>query len=235
METWPSTNILPAPSIDFDGFNDVSATRLEMEAATTRQRKLFSKPRVQFTAAWSFTQEQLNIFVAFLELMLGNGCDAFFFPVNLGNGLEKQTVKILNGKYVQTLDEIGYWNVTATLEIVYTTSFCTPNITHFITVPMGAVDLSAYFGGLVVTTPGVADHWRLVTDDCGVDQTYFTGNINADGTMNPGSNVLGGASGWQSATLSFVSTFIYAEGIYLQVNCGGIWSSRPCLIGGRDT
>lgn len=234
METWPSTNILPAPSIDFDGFYDVSAGRLEMESATTRQRKLFSVPRIQFSVAWSFTQDQLSIFVAFLELKLGNGCDAFFFPVNLGRGLEKQKVKIVNGKYVQSLDELGYWTVTAVMEIIYEPSFCTSNITHFITIPMGDVDLSAYFGGLVVTSPGVADHWRLVTDDCGYDVTYFTGDIAADGTMIPGTSVAIGASGWNSATLSFHSTFAYPEGVYLQVNCGSIWSSRPCLIGGNS-
>lgn len=232
METWPPSNILPRPEISFSGNLDANTIRLFMESRTTRQRRRFSEPVFVFNVEWNFTQQEFDIFCAFLKFKLTDGCDPFDFSMNFGSGLLPYTVRIIEGKYTQQFTEMNNWSVTAQLETFTPISFCSPILASFITVPMGSVSLADYFG-FPIATPGVSLDWRLITDDCGFDILYYQGIVNPDGSLNPGDvNPAIGGSGWDSDTLSFVSNQLYPEAIYLQVRCGGIWGNRPCIIGG---
>lgn len=233
METWPSTNLLPRPAISFAGDLEASALRVKMESNTTRQRRQFSVPSYKFAVEWSFTQLEFDLFSAFLKFKLHEGTDQFLFPINIGNGFELMELRFVSGDFRQTFDSEGFWRVSAKLETAYTIGTCTPNIYKFLTVPMGYVDLSAFFVDPVASY-GAAEHWRLITDDCGYDIPFFEGDINLDGTLNRGVSAPEPDSGWNSDLLSFYSSFGHPEGIYLQVSCGGIWNERPCIVGGDE-
>lgn len=237
MESWP-TSILPAPKTSLAGQADTNALRLEMEAGTIRQRRLFSESRVVISVEWSFTQQEHDIFIAFLKFKLADGSDSFLWNLDLGGGAKNHELRFLDGKYTATFDEVGFWVVSAQLETILNAGFCTPNLTGFLTNPMGAVDLSAYFGPQVCS-PLAATAWRLHTDDCGYNIEYFLGAVNDNGTLNPGTNVIidpgTTGTGWNSSDLSFWSAYGYPEGMYLQVQCGGLWSNRPCIAGGNGS
>lgn len=230
---------LPAPEISLSGTTDTASVRLSMDSGRTRQRRRYSADRLVLNVAWTFTTLECNIFRAWLKWKITDGNDQFNIRLVLGGASKIQLSRFVDGKVTFNWQPQGFWLVSAQLEQIFNVGFCTPNLAGFLTNPLGYVDLSQYFG-VPVTTPGVATAWRLITDDCGFDLEYYgsgdgQGIINPDGSLNPGSNDPSGMSGWYSDLLSFYSDYPYAEGIYLQLNCGGLWSSRPCIQGGNGT
>ena len=116
MELWPY--ILPPPEVNFTVLPDTNALRLDMESGTTRQRRRFTTDRLTLDVGWSFTQEELEIFVAFLALRLENGTAPFYMPLNLGGGEKLYRLRFPEGKYSTPYDVAGFWRVTAQLETV---------------------------------------------------------------------------------------------------------------------
>jgi hypothetical protein len=118
----------------------------------------------------------------------------------------------------------------------------TRNLYGFVTIPRGSVDLSAFFTTPVANPDAYRTSvWRLVTDSCGYGIHYnynHVGTVNPDGSLNT-DNIppLGGLfAGLNPDTLAFDSSYLYPEGVYLQLGCvnGGVttWPTRPCIPGG---
>lgn len=237
MKVWPH-EILPQFDTNLTGGIDDNSRRVTMESGTTRQRQLFTKSRVVLNAQWTLDVEQFRVFRGFIEHEIKEGADKFLMWFQMG-GFFWHEVRIVNGDYSVQRSGAFHYVVSAQLETTFIAGFCTPNLTSFLTIPFGDVDLSMYFGTRV-SSPFAATEWRLISDDCGFQIEYYRGTINEDGTLNPGTNTNEdngefGFSGWLSAEKVFHSTYSYTEGIYMQLNCGDKWSNRPCIEGGNTT
>lgn len=128
------------------------------------------------------------------------------------------------------------------------------NIHGFLTVTpppgesVGRYPLAQFFGVPLnpVIPPGNAyrTRWRLHTDACGYSITYYTGDLDDDGmllTTGPfGGGTDGTYSGFNPATMEFVSTIYYPEGMYLQLGVliDNVWTwlpASPCIGSGHGT
>lgn len=236
MQIWPTNDILSDPSITLAGNLDVSTLRLDMEDGRTRQRRRFSVDRLVLNVDWIFTDQELRIFKAFLKYKLNEGTDQFFFPLSLGGGPISYVVRFIQGKTAINYVDVGYWNVTAQLETMLQNLFCYPSIFSFITNQGTFVDLTSYFN-LVVASPGAATAWRLVSDACSGSIVYATGTIDDTGRMIPGDYLAGpgvgdggsDVTGFNSSDCRFWSFTEDDFGVYLQVNCSGVWPFNPCI------
>lgn len=128
------------------------------------------------------------------------------------------------------------------------------NIHGFLTVTppigesVGRYPLSQFFGVPLnpVIPPGNAyrTRWRIQTDACGHNITYYTGDLDDNGmllTTGPfGGGSDGSYSGFNPETMEFISRIYYPEGMWLQLGVliNGIWTwlpAAPCITGGNQT
>lgn len=246
LEIWPSNEILPDPNTSLGANADTSTLRLDMEDGRSRQRQRYSVDRLVVNCTWLFTTFELRIFEAFLKYKLNEGTDAFLMPLNLGGGNYTYTLRFIGGEFNKTYVDSGYWTVTAQLETANTSSdgvgfgptFCISNVTSFLTVPEGYIDLGYYFNTLKICSSWAATQWRIIEDECFTSPfqiTWATGAVNDDGTLNPAGNTAGPPdnTGLDAATCFFWSFYSYPEGLYLQVNCHRKWARAfPCVAGG---
>ena len=240
MFIWPSNAVIPDPDITLAGDLDQNALRIDMDSGRTRQRRRFTEGRMVYKVTWTLTQQQYQILRSILKYKLNDGTDYFQWSFAFGGGYLTRTMRIIDGNVSADYQDVGFWVCQCQIEEIFQAGFCTPNIASFLTNPLGAVDLSQYFG-VVWASPYTATQWRIHTDECGYNIQYYLGNMNPDGTMNPGTNVVHdpangiNSPGWNSADLSFWSVYPYHEGLWIQLNCGGLWSSLPCIEGGNGS
>jgi hypothetical protein len=111
------------------------------------------------------------------------------------------------------------------------------NLLAFMTVPMGAYDLSSYFASAQLDLPVHADQWwRLHTDECGANIEYARARINSSGMLTLTDFVGPTTDSYFSQTpKDFISDYAYAEGMYLQVGyidpdtLDESWPTLPCI------
>lgn len=115
MYIWP--DYFPAPDVTFGGNAQSSVTRTKMDAGTFRQRQRFTTGTRTYSATWTLTDEQWDIFQAVLAYELSNGADWFTIALPIGEGLTTCTARFVNGNYSHTHTGVLYWKVTAALEI----------------------------------------------------------------------------------------------------------------------
>lgn len=234
MFTWPTDAVLPFPDINFAGSLDDNALRISMDDGQTRQRRKFTEARMVYNVQWTFSNFQLALFRSILKHKLNDGTEAFNMLMRIGGYFSTRQMRIIDGHFSSVWQDTSFWVVQCQMEEIYVAGFCTPNVAAFLTNPLGEVDLSMYFG-VQLASPFAATNWRLHTDDCGFNILYYTGTVNDDGTLNPGPSTGEVGNGFNSDRLVFVSGYPYHEGMYLQVNCGGLWSNMPCIEGGNGS
>lgn len=115
------------------------------------------------------------------------------------------------------------------------------NIHGFLTVPQGAYALQSFFGPTIVPAGNAyRTRWRLHTDTCGYNIEYFVGYLNNRGQLLVTGEGEGSSAYFDILTKEFVSTYLYPEGIYLQlgvvVDGTVVWpEASPCIAGGNQT
>lgn len=95
-----------------------SSIRTAMESGTFRQRRRFTTDYTQVEVSWSLSDTEFGIFSAFCQYKLQQ-CSAWFnieLPLG-GLGMVVHTARFVDATYKHDYDEVGYWIVSAKLEI----------------------------------------------------------------------------------------------------------------------
>jgi hypothetical protein len=112
---WPV--LLPAPTITFGGKNETPTVGIQMASNRFRRYRKFTTELRTHSIEWSMTDEQYELFQAFVLYKLANGTN--FFNIDLPNGDSFQTVqaRIVNGEADPVMDATFQWHVKASLEV----------------------------------------------------------------------------------------------------------------------
>lgn len=113
---WPLS--FTRPSENFKCEILPSSIRTNMDSGITRQRRRFTTDYAQLSVRWDFSDTEFGIFAAFHQYKLVQG--SAWFTINLplgGDGMQPHIARFVDGKYSHDYVPVGYWAVSATLEV----------------------------------------------------------------------------------------------------------------------
>lgn len=151
METWPA--LFPSPTSAFNPTVAANTVRTTMDSGLVRQRRRFSAELVTVQLTWELDDFQMGIFSAFHLYRLNLGADYFNIQLPFGgNGLQNHVARFQEGKFSQQYEDVGFWTITAVLEIQKRVLFTEEFLDTYLGLGGddggGDVDLTAYLDAI---------------------------------------------------------------------------------------
>lgn len=115
METFPSD--FPMPQTSLAGDAQPNSIRTQMDSGTVRQRRRFTAEKVFVNVSWELSDNEFGVFVAYHLYKLNLGNDWFNMSLPLGGGINNHVVRFVDGRFSQQYVTVGFWRVSAVLEI----------------------------------------------------------------------------------------------------------------------
>lgn len=117
METWPS--IFPKPQVDLQEDIKAQTVRTKTAPGLIQQRKRFSGTTNFVDVSWEMSDDVLGDFQSFRAIRLNLGTDWFLMPLALDDDeTTLRTVRLIDGQYSISYVEVGYWKLSAKLDLL---------------------------------------------------------------------------------------------------------------------
>ncbi len=117
MATWPTT--LPNPLLSgYQGESGANVSRTDMDAGPPRQRLRYSDAPENFSLTFKFKPAEMQTFVSFHRVDINRGNDWFLMTLDIGEGFEEYSVRIVSGLYQKQALPGMNWQVSFKLEVI---------------------------------------------------------------------------------------------------------------------